>query len=68
MALHRSETNGELAMIETPTTIIHRSLSLQAHRSSRFDAKAQLPFKMAQGTVKGTIGLGLAKSNKFDLK
>ena len=31
------------------------SLSLQAHRSSRFDAKARLPFNMAQGTVKGTI-------------
>jgi hypothetical protein len=28
---------------------------LQGHRSSRFDAKARLPFKVAQGTVKGTI-------------
>jgi len=30
-------------------------LSLQTRRPSRFDAKARLPFKMAQGTVKGTI-------------
>jgi len=35
--------------------LVHMSLSLQGHRWSRFDAKARLPFKMAQGTVKGTI-------------
>ena len=45
-------------MIETfltPWTMIQMSLSLQGQRWSRFDVKARLPFKMAQGTVKGTI-------------
>ena len=34
--------------------MIQMSLSLQGQRWSRFDAKARLPFKMAQGTVKRT--------------
>ena len=38
--------------------MIQMSLSLQGQRSSRFDAKARLPFKMAQGTVKRTIPKG----------
>jgi hypothetical protein len=41
----------------TPLTIIHKSLSLRGQLHPRFDAKAWLPFKMAQGTVKWSLGL-----------
>jgi hypothetical protein len=56
--LHQSEDGVDLAMIETTfnaLTIIYKFLSLQAKRQPRFDAKAWLPFKMAQGTMEWSI-------------
>jgi hypothetical protein len=45
----------ETFSVLTRLTIIHKSLSLQGQLHPRFDAKAWLPYKMAQGTVKWSI-------------
>jgi hypothetical protein len=46
--------------------MFHKSLSLQGQLLSRFDAKAWLPFKMAQGAVNGHV-TPLLKFLKFEI-
>ncbi|KAK3741271.1 hypothetical protein QZH41_002955 [Actinostola sp. cb2023] len=51
-SVKRLRKNTETGIEPVTSWILVR---LSGHRWSRFDAKARLPFKVAQGTVKGTI-------------
>ena len=48
------ENENTIRKTTQKVALLEEFLSLQAHRSFRFDAR--LPFKMAQGTVKGFTG------------